>query len=79
MRESKDGQRRYICYSGLRRRGKESGASEGKKAIHRKMKKSKCLANKCLFGHPETMGPREDFVHTGLVKFLPVYHASFTL
>ena len=65
---------RYICQSRLRRRGQESGISKGKKAIHRKNEKSKCLISKCLLGHPETMGHREDFDQIGLAGFLPVYH-----
>lgn len=38
-----------------------SGTSKGRKAIHRKVKKGKgkCLVNKCLLGHIETMGFRE--------------------
>ena len=33
----------------------------GRKATHRKVKKSKCSVNKCLLGHAETMGHREEF------------------
>ena len=58
-------------------KGTRAGTSKGKKAIYRKEKKSKCLINKCLLGHPETMGQREDFDQVGLARFLPVYHTSF--
>lgn len=37
-----------------------SETSQGRKTIHRKMRKSKCLTNKCLLGQAETMGHRED-------------------
>ena len=55
------------------------GTSKGKKAIYTKIKKSKCLINKCLLGHIEAMGPREDFDQTSLAKFPPVYHTQFIL
>lgn len=41
-----------------RRRGKGLGLSEGRKVIHRKMEKSKCLVHKYLLGCTETMGHR---------------------
>ena len=34
---------------------------KGKKTIHRKMKKSKYLVNKCSLDHTETMGHGEEF------------------
>ena len=37
------------------------GTSKRRKTIHRNMKKSKCLVNKCLWGHTEMMGCREEF------------------
>ena len=46
-------------------RAKEQGVRvwdfKRKEDIHRKMKKSKCLVNKCLLGHTEKMGHREEF------------------
>ena len=46
------------------------GASKERQTIHRKNGKSSCLVNKCLLGHTETMGQREDFYQTSLVSFL---------
>ena len=37
-----------------------SGTSKWMKAIEMEYK-SKCLVNKCLLGHAETMGQREEF------------------
>ena len=51
---------RYICHSGLKEMGQGSGISKGRKAIHGKNEKSKCLISKCLLGHPRIMGHRED-------------------
>ena len=45
--------------------GREGGWKEGKKGgrrtLHRKMKKSRHLVNKCLLGYPETTEHREEF------------------
>lgn len=37
------------------RRAEGFGTSKGRKAIHRKMKKIKCLVNICLLGYAEAM------------------------
>lgn len=42
-------------------KGMESGTSEGKEIFHRKMKRSKCLENKCFQGHTGTMEHQEEF------------------
>lgn len=53
-----------------------SGSSKGRKAINMEMEKQ-FLVNKCLLGHGETVGYREEFKNekqTDFAAFLPVYH-----
>lgn len=56
--QRKPGKMRCICHPGLRRRRLDFETSKERKAIHRKIKKNKCLVN--IFCR-EMMGHRKEF------------------
>ena len=55
--------------------GSDLGLQRGRRQFTWRWK-SKCFINKCLLGHEEIMGHREEFWQTDFPRFLPVYTPS---
>lgn len=74
--QRQQGKMKQKHHSVLGRRRQGFGASKAGKVIHRK-KKRKCLVNKYLLDHLETMGHREDFDQMGFAAFLSTTPSPF--
>lgn len=65
------GQERLVCHPELRR------VACGLERQRSGMQLTWRQESKCLLGHPETMGHREDSDRRGLARVLPVTHSLY--